>query len=150
MALGLLWVVLSVPTLGLYGTIWIIMIGYIARELPVGSRTIYGSLTQIGDELEEQSYVAGASWLRTIKEIVLPLTIRGYAAGWILIFIAMLKKLSIPIFLYESNSIVYPVLVYQLKVVGAYEQLAGAGVLLFTIVVATVVLASLLGFDLID
>lgn len=147
--LGLFWLAITYPIGSLYGSIWLIMIGYIARELPVGSRTVYGSITQIHDELEEQSYIAGGSWFRTIREVVLPLAMKGFVAGWILLFIAMIRKISIPIFLATRESQVIPILIFRFKFSGEFEALAATGVFVVSVIIATVILAHLFGYDLV-
>lgn len=150
MGLGLFWVAIKMPTFGLYGTIWLIMLGYIARELPVGSRTVYGSIIQIDDELEEQSHIAGASWFQTVRKVTFPLLTKGFLAGWLLLFTAMIKKLTIPIFLYTYDSLVLPVMIFQLKISADYGPVAIAGLLIMAIVLIAVVAAYLIGIDLID
>ena len=134
LATGFLWFVLTIPSFGLYGSLWLLGLAYVARELPFGSRTTHGAISQVGDELEEQARVAGAGWLTTIKDIILPVISKNFASGYLLLFMSMMRNLSTSILLYDSDSIVLAVLIFNLKLVGDYEALAALGVVMIAIV----------------
>src|SRR4029079_11068660 len=61
LALGLLWALLMVPV-GVYGTIWILLLAYLTVFLPMGVRAIAGVVLQVDKSLEESARVCGASW----------------------------------------------------------------------------------------
>ena len=134
LAVGFLWFVLTVPTFGLYGSLWLLGLAYIARQLPFATRTTHGAIAQVGDELEDQARVAGAGWLRTIKDIVLPVINKNFMAGYLLLFMSMIRDLSTSILLYSQDSLVLAVMIFNLKLVGDYEALAALGVVLIVIV----------------
>ena len=48
--------------IGVYGTIWIMLIAYVTRFLPYGMRYNTTSMLQIHKELEESAAMSGASW----------------------------------------------------------------------------------------
>jgi iron(III) transport system permease protein len=81
-ALGLLWVYVRMP-LPVYGTIAILLIAYATHYLPFGVRTTSAALRQLHPELEEAARVAGASWLRTMHKITLPLVQPAMLAAWV-------------------------------------------------------------------
>jgi len=135
LATGFLWFILTVPSFGLYGSLWLLGLAYIARQLPFGTRTTHGAISQVGDELEEQARVAGAGWIRTIKDIVLPVIKKNFAAGYLLLFMSMMRDLSTSILLYSEDSLVLAVMIFNLKLIGDYEALAALGVVLIAIVV---------------
>ena len=60
--LGYLWTWISLP-IGIYGTLWIIILAYVSQFSPQGVRAISGSLVQIDPELEESSRLCGAGLL---------------------------------------------------------------------------------------
>ncbi|MFB6097331.1 MAG: ABC transporter permease [Haloferacaceae archaeon] len=134
LATGFLWFVLTIPSFGLYGSLWLLGLAYVARELPFGTRTTHGALSQVGDELEEQARVAGAGWLTTIKDIILPVISKNFASGYLLLFMSMMRNLSTSILLYDSDSVVLAVLIFNMKLVGDYEALAALGVVMIAIV----------------
>jgi iron(III) transport system permease protein len=101
--LGLLWAWLNIP-LPIYGTLWLLGLAYFTVLLPLGVRTVAGVVLQIDPGLEECARVCGASWLRQMRTVTLPLMRPGLAAGWLLIFIASVRELGVSIFLMGPNS----------------------------------------------
>ena len=56
LAIGLLWTYVYVP-LPIYGTLWILLIGYITRFLHYGLRSITSTIVQLHDDLTQASMV---------------------------------------------------------------------------------------------
>ena len=54
--------------IGIYGTIWIMLIAYITRFMPYGLRYSTTSMLQIHKELEESAAMSGASWTTTFRQ----------------------------------------------------------------------------------
>jgi iron(III) transport system permease protein len=122
-AVALLWGYIFLP-LPIYGTIWMLLIAYIAHYIPFGVRAATSGLAQINPELEESSRVHGESWAGTIRKIVVPLLKPALTVGWILLFVEFIRSLSLSILLYTQDSVVMPVVVYELYETGAYPALA--------------------------
>jgi iron(III) transport system permease protein len=135
-ATGVLWFVLTVPAFGLYGSLWLLGLAYVAHHLPIATRTTHGAIAQLDDELEEQARIEGAGPLRVIRDIVLPLVDRHFVAGFLLLFVSILRELSISILLYSRESLVLPVLIFNMQLVGEYETLAALGVVMTVLMLA--------------
>lgn len=103
LALGLLWTYVYIP-LPIYGTIWILMIGYITRFLPYGLRTMTSTIVQIHDELEDASKACGAGFINTFRRVLIPLMMPGFIAGWILVATIFLREFSTSVFLYSPGA----------------------------------------------
>jgi len=67
-----LWAWIGIPG-GLYGTLWILALAFIARFMPDTVKALSTSFLQINRELEEAAWVCGPGMLRTLRTIVLPL-----------------------------------------------------------------------------
>src|SRR5262249_20110599 len=65
---------------------------------------ISGSLRQIGIELEHAAAVCGASSARSLRDVMLPLARPGILAGWMLMFVSMMRELSASIFLFVPGT----------------------------------------------
>ncbi len=104
-----LWAWIGLPG-GLYGTIWILALAFIARFMPDTVKALSTSLLQIHRELEEASWICGKGMLGTIRAIVLPLARPGVIAGMTLLFILAIRELGSSLFLYTSNTMVMAVL----------------------------------------
>ncbi len=127
-AVGLLWGYIFLPV-PIYGTIWMLLIAYIAHYIPFGVRATTSGLAQIGVELEESSRVHGEGWAGTMRRIVVPLLKPALTVGWILLFVEFIRSLSLSILLYTPESVVMPVVIYELYETGAYPALSAFSVL---------------------
>ena len=104
-----LWAWIGVPG-GLYGTIWILALAFVARFMPDTVKALSTSFLQIHRELEEAAWVCGKGVLTTIRTVVLPLASPGVIAAMTLLFVLAIRELGSSLFLYTSNTMVMSVL----------------------------------------
>lgn len=104
-----LWAWIGIPG-GLYGTIWILALAFIARFMPDTVKALSTSFLQIHRELEEAAWVCGKGVLTTIRTIVLPLASPGVLAAMTLLFVLAIRELGSSLFLYTSKTMVMSVL----------------------------------------
>jgi len=104
-----LWAWIGIPA-GLYGTIWILALAFIARFMPDTVKALSTSFLQIHRELEEAAWVCGKGMFTTIRTIVLPLARPGVIASMTLLFVLAIRELGSSLFLYTSNTMVMSVL----------------------------------------
>jgi iron(III) transport system permease protein len=139
LGLSIMVLYLYVP-IGVYGTIWIMLIAYVTRFMPYGLRYNTTSMLQIHKELEESAAMSGASWGTTFRRIILPLLKPGLMAGWIYIIIVSVRELSSSILLYSPGNEVLSIVVWELWENGQYVELSALGVMfilgLFVLVLA--------------
>ncbi|MDP9096010.1 MAG: iron ABC transporter permease, partial [Pseudomonadota bacterium] len=88
-----LWAWIGLPG-GLYGTVWLLALAFVARFLPDTVKALSSSLVQIHRELEEAAWVCGRSTVGTIATIMLPLTRPGVVAAMTLLFILSTRELG--------------------------------------------------------
>ena len=110
-----LWAWIGLPG-GLYGTLWILALAFVARFIPDTVKALSTSLLQIHKELEEAAWICGRSTLSTIFTVVLPLARPGVVAGMTLLFILSIRELGSSLFLYSSDTMVMAV-----QLLGFYE-----------------------------
>jgi iron(III) transport system permease protein len=127
--------------IGIYGTLWILLVAYVTRFMPYGVRYASGSMIQLHRELEESAATSGASWWATFARIVLPLVLPGLAAGWIYVVIVSVRELSSSILLYGPDSQVIAVTIWELWENGQHPELAALGVVLIAVLLTLVALA---------
>jgi len=94
-----LWFFLSYDILGLYGTIWLIIIAIASREIVYGTRAVNSSLQSIGNSLEEAARLSNANLLTIMYRIYFPLVKPGFFAGFMIAFIHYFKAFTRPVFL---------------------------------------------------
>jgi len=124
------------PPFKLYGTIWILLVAYVARFTPLAVRSANSALRQIDPALEEAARITGASWLRAALRVVVPLVRPGLLVAWLLVFIPALSELSATVLLYTSGTETISVAVFRLNDLGQLEVVAALSV--FTIAVILV------------
>jgi iron(III) transport system permease protein len=127
--LALLWMYLTLP-IPVYGTLWILVIAYVTKYVPITLRSCHAALLQLHPELEEASVISGSSWLRTFVRVVLPLILPGLAAGWFYVLALSFKALSLPVLLSHLGTEVLPVVIYGYYESGRFSELCALGVLL--------------------
>ncbi|MFC1876018.1 ABC transporter permease [Thermodesulfobacteriota bacterium] len=132
MAVAFLWAYIR-PPFNLYGTIWILLVAYIARRVPLCYMSCSDAMTQINSELEESSRILGASWFKSIFFITIPLLKLSLVSGWMLVFITSFRELSASILLYSPNSEVIAVTIISLFEEGEFEALAALSIIILTI-----------------
>jgi iron(III) transport system permease protein len=133
-----LWAWIGLPG-GLYGTIWILALAFVARFIPDTVKSLSTSFMQIHKELEEAAWISGRGMLSTIATIVLPLARPGVVASMTLIFVLAVRELGSSLFLYTSDSTVMAVLLLD------YYEGGNTGKTAAFSLVQTVILGVLLG-----
>jgi iron(III) transport system permease protein len=103
------------PPLVLYGTLAIIFLAYVTKELPVGYQQVASSLKAVHPELEEAGRIFGATRLRALFDITAPLIRNGVIATWILIFIGSIRELSATILLFTARTKTISVTMFDLR-----------------------------------
>ena len=133
-----LWAWIGIPG-GLYGTLWILALAFIARFMPDTVKALSTSFLQIHRELEEAAWVCGKGMLTTIASIVLPLARPGVIASMTLLFVLAIRELGSSLFLYTSNTMVMSVLLLD------YYEGGNIGKTAAFSLVQTVLLGALIG-----
>ena len=119
---------LTLP-IGLYGTVWILILAYSYR-LAVSSRLSRASLMQIHAELEEASAASGGRWLDTVRHVVLPLLAPSLMASFVLLFIVGFREFTIPMVLQSEDNWVLSVIMWKLQADRQTAQAAAVGTLI--------------------
>ncbi|HTH96377.1 MAG TPA: iron ABC transporter permease [Stellaceae bacterium] len=103
MAVAMLWAYIH-PPFQLYGTLWILLLAYMTHYIPYGVRTIGSSVRQVSVEFERAASVCGANEIASFRDVLFPLVRSGVLAGWMLMFVSMIRELSASIFLFVPGT----------------------------------------------
>jgi iron(III) transport system permease protein len=133
-----LWAWIGLPG-GLYGTMWILILAFVARFMPDTMKSLSTSFLQIHRELEEAAWICGKGRLATIRTVVLPLARPGTVAAMTLLFILAIRELGSSLFLYTSDTMVMAVLLLD------YYEGGNTGKAAAFSLVQTVLLAVVIG-----
>jgi iron(III) transport system permease protein len=136
------------PPLVLYGTLWILFVAYLTKEMPVGYAQSDATFRSIPVELEDAGRILGAGRLRILREITAPLAKSGIIAAWCFIFIGVIRELSASIILFTPSTKVMSVVIFDLKEEGQFGAIAVLGLVMLALTFATVTLVqAVLGRD---
>jgi iron(III) transport system permease protein len=139
LGVGIMQLFLRVP-LPIYGTVWIMIWAFVIAYLPYGMRYCSSGLLQIHREMEEASFVSGASPFFTLRRITLPLLSPSLAAGWLFIFLVSARVLSLAILLAGPSSQTLAVAMFDLWTNGQGPELAALGLMWAAAVSAVIAL----------
>ena len=108
----------------IYASPWIVLFGYVSQYAALTTRTTVATLNQIPRSMEESAQVVGASWVRRIVRIVVPLSGRGLLAAWLLAYVFCLRDLGITMLVYPPGGDTLPVRTFTLMANGPPDLVA--------------------------
>ncbi|QAA32357.1 ABC transporter permease [Clostridium manihotivorum] len=121
----------------LYGTLALIILITVVKELPFTTRVGSSAILQIGEELEEVAKISGASWFTRFKKVILPLNKKSIFTSFLLVFIGAMKEMELIVLLVTPKTETLTTLnfYYTQK---SFTQLTNA-ILVFTIFIILMV-----------
>jgi iron(III) transport system permease protein len=130
------------PPFVLYGTLLILLLGFVTIELPAAYQQLQAALRGLHPELEEASRILGASRLRSLWQITAPLLRSSVVATWCFIFIGAIRELSATILLTTANTKLVSVIIYDLNESGDLGAISVLGISLLVITFVTIAVAN--------
>ena len=116
--------------IGVYGTIWILLIAYVTLSLPYGMRFASSGITQIHRELEEVAEVSGARTGQMLRRVLLPLLLPFLLAAWIYVFVLSVRELGASIFLVGPGvNVLATISLTMWEEGGSYGAVAALGII---------------------
>jgi iron(III) transport system permease protein len=126
---SILFTYLVVP-IGVYDTIWILLIAYVTLCLPYGMRFASSGITQIHRELEEVAEVSGARTAQVLLRVLLPLVLPFLLAAWIYVFVLSVRELGASIFLVgPGTNVLGTISLTMWEEGGSYGAVAALGII---------------------
>jgi iron(III) transport system permease protein len=140
LGMALLWTFLLIHKIvPIYGTMGALVLAMAISGLPTCVQVIKSFMMQLGDELEEASMVAGASWLTTYRRILLPLLLPCLIVVGLLEFITAARNISTVVLLATGQTRTLSLLMLDYAAGAELER----ATVVATIIVAIVVVAAL-------
>jgi iron(III) transport system permease protein len=130
----------STAPLALYGTLWLFLVAFTAQRFPFAFMFLRNGVKQLSAEFEEASRMAGASWLRSIVTIAVPLLKSSLIAAWLMVFAVTMRELSLAILLYVPGTETLPVAIFSFVDDGTFEAAAALSIVLIALSVLSVLL----------
>src|SRR5690606_26036860 len=103
--IGIFYAMSLFPPLGwLRNTIWLLVVAYMMRYLPMGFGAVAPALSQISADLDRAARTVGADWWRTSRSILLRPLKPAMFSCFALLFILSLKEYVTAVFLFAPGS----------------------------------------------
>ena len=128
--------------LPLTGTGAIIVLAYVVRRLPFGTRNASSTLYNIPDSIEEASISLGVPPLASFFRVVLPLMVPAIVAAAVLTWTTTVAELSASIIVYSGGRETMPIQIFRLIDSGLMAQASAYGLLLVAVIVLPILLAT--------
>jgi iron(III) transport system permease protein len=132
LGVGILSLWILVPG-GIYGTLWILLLAYVTAHIPVAMQFVGSALHRIHTDLEDASRISGQAWAGTIRRIDIPLMAPALIGSWLLMYVVILREISLVILLYNPSTIVLSVGLLDVWQNGFYPELAVYSLLLMVL-----------------
>lgn len=140
--IGLFWATLLLPFMHvLQGTIFILMIAFTMRTIPVAFGAISPALVQIGQELDQSARASGADWWTAVTRIILPLLKPAMFSSYVLLFLVFIKEYASAVFLYAPGSEIIGTTMLSFWANGDSGPVAALSVIQVALIAAFVVFA---------
>jgi iron(III) transport system permease protein len=128
---------------GLYGTGIILVIVFIVRSLPTGTRSGISALRQIDKSIEESAYDMGADSFTVFRTVTLPLIKDSFLSGLVTAFVRSITAISAVILLVTPQFLLITVQINEFANKGAYGVACAFATILIIITYGSVLLINL-------
>ena len=143
-AIAFLWVFL---VLGIYGSIWTVMLAFTLTYIAYGTRTMNAAILQIHKDLEEAAGASGAPPWRVMQRVFFPLMLPTFVGLWIWVVLLSVRLAGTPLILAEGpKNQVLSVLIWIMWDEGDIEKVGAIATLMMIVIFLLVLLMRLVGF----
>jgi iron(III) transport system permease protein len=128
---------------GLYGTGTILVIVFIVRSLPTGTRSGISALRQIDKSIEESAYDMGADSFKVFMTVTLPLIKDSFLSGFVTSFVRSITAISAIILLVTPSYLLITVQINEFAEKGSYGIACAFASILIVITYGSVLIMNL-------
>ncbi|MEV4840970.1 ABC transporter permease subunit [Nonomuraea sp. NPDC049486] len=117
----------------------------IVQAMPLGSQMMSTSVQQLSRDLEDASSVSGASWLTTLRRVVVPLVSPMMMPVFAITFMTAMKDISATVLLASPGTNTLSLLMFKFATSSSQESAAVVGVLIAGMAFLTSLLTRMVG-----
>ena len=128
---------------GIYGSAWILIIVFVVRSLPTGTRSGISALRQIDKSIEESAYDMGADSFKVFMTVTLPLIKDSFLSGLVTAFVRSITAISAIILLVTPEFLLITVQINEFAEKGSYGIACAFATILIVITYGSVLLMNL-------
>ena len=128
---------------GIYGTGLILVIVFVVRSLPTGTRSGISALRQIDKSIEESAYDMGADSFRVFTTVTLPLIKDSFLSGLVTAFVRSITAISAIILLVTPQFLLITVQINEFAEKGSFSLACAFATILIVITYGAVLIMNL-------
>ena len=128
---------------GIYGSAAILIIVFVVRSLPTGTRSGISALRQIDKSIEESAYDMGADSFKVFMTVTLPLIKDSFLSGLVTAFVRSITAISAIILLVTPQFLLITVQINEFAEKGSYSIACAFASILILITYGAVLLMNL-------
>ncbi len=128
---------------GIYGTGLLLIIVFVVRSLPTGTRSGISALRQIDKSIEESAYDMGADSFKVFMTVTLPLIKDSFLSGLVTAFVRSITAISAIILLVTPSYLLITVQINEFAEKGSYSLACAFATILIAITYGSVLLMNL-------
>lgn len=128
---------------GIYGSAAILIIVFVVRSLPTGTRSGISALRQIDKSIEESAYDMGADSFKVFMTVTLPLIKDSFLSGLVTAFVRSITAISAIILLVTPEFLLITVQINEFAEKGSYGIACAFATILIAITYGSVLLMNL-------
>ena len=128
---------------GIYGSAAILIIVFVVRSLPTGTRSGISALRQIDKSIEESAYDMGADSFKVFMTVTLPLIKDSFLSGLVTAFVRSITAISAIILLVTPEFLLITVQINEFAEKGSYGIACAFATILIAITYGSVLIMNL-------
>jgi len=126
---------------GIYTSVVILLIAYVAHYTPVAVRAVGAALQSISPSVEEAARLAGVPWITMVRRILVPSLAPALAGVWSLTFVLCLRDLDLAMTVHPPGVETLPIRVYTLMANSSSSVTAELALLMIALTLAVMLVA---------
>ncbi|OCB53088.1 iron ABC transporter permease [Mycobacterium vulneris] len=146
LGLGLLWTWLMLPV-PVYGTLLVMVIAFVAAQMPQGYQGASSSILQIHRDLEDSAVMHGANRTRAVWKVTAPLLRVPLTSTFLLLLMLSMRELTVPLFLFTTDTRLLSIVIFDDFENGVLQRSAATSLVYCVVIFALAYLARRFGAD---
>jgi iron(III) transport system permease protein len=146
LGLGLLWTWLILPV-PVYGTLAVMVIAFVAAQMPQGYQGASSSILQIHRELEDSAVMHGANRFRAVWRVTAPLLRVPLTSTFLLLLMLSMRELTVPLFLFTTDTRLISIVIFDDYENGILQRSAATSLVYCVVIMVLAYAARRFGAD---
>jgi len=146
LGLGLLWTWLLLPV-PVYGTLLVMVIAFLAAQMPQGYQGASSSILQIHQDLEDSAVMHGANRVRAVWRVTAPLLRVPLTSTFLLLLMLSMRELTVALFLFTTDTRLLSIVIFDDLENGILQRSAATSLLYCLVILVMAYLARRVGAE---